>query len=983
MSSSPSADSSHGRTLDDVSNLQPFQYAPLPTSTSIRLIEILPSTTDAIRGRMTTVDLGEQPPYVCLSYTWGSPTTIIEEPAPEPEEYKNPEDFIKLPFVFESKGPSGITIHNTDYAMKYYVERHPWIPQMRLDTAPKEQQPIELDGRLIYVQENLYCFLKEYVYWKHGLQNRPKPENGEEADGDQRELFMNPLWIDALCINQEDLDERASQVQLMKSIFRGAKRVLAWLGPPDGLTEDAITGLGILYMSDLGTCEGGRTLSDIPGMDLVHWFAVFAFFQRTWFRRAWVTQEAASWRQNVITVIHGGRLLPWEWICMISEMLKKSGLQQELLKFGYNFLDGEPLSDNVRQLRKLSTFGDEVSEDVNTDDFINIHGRASEGMDGLSFTNAIWSLMFRLRKDGERMYMEVPPLLRVLGLFRGTDATDPRDKVFAFLNIASDADQLALVPDYKASVQSVFRKTAEAILRTTKSLSIFSQIQEPCDTQIPHLPGWVPDFSARLSCTPLDTGDDDVPFHSSGPDSEVWFEIHADDTIEVETIELDFIMTSEMAGDNAEDLLLCVLKSMLRVPHRYPIGRFEIQQVGVPAEDQNVSQQAEPTSSQDAQASTDVVLPRKDTQGFHSELPGPNTVKSLQEPTLHQPISQNKQPVYSNSVNDDSVILSEGGTVGAKADQSLNDIGSETPHPNSSEDAIEEAQESNLSGRQTPYEIRPVTRIEAMWRTLVGDMLPSSRIGFNPDPRKLMTHPAPPSLGYGFSNWIEAGILEMWYLCQNFGADSQVTGAAWRRVLTTLSAYAAIYRERHIPLTRETIEFSLEADTIEDLAAQEDEEESWVGFALSSHKFFPLASRLRRLLNGTKPAGDLRGYDGDPQAAINGQWREHALKNFTKEEREYIDSFEKRMKIMLTGRRLFTTRSGLLGIGPRSLFQETNCVYQVHIMKGAKLPYVLASYDDGTYRLIGEAYVHGVMNGELLKHMSNLPWCKYQRIRLR
>ncbi|KAF4921962.1 Heterokaryon incompatibility protein 6, OR allele [Colletotrichum viniferum] len=982
MSSSPSAHSPLGRTLDDMSNLQPFQYAPLPTSTSIRLIEILPSTTDAIRCRMTTVDLGEQPPYVCLSYTWGSPTTIIEEPAPEPEEYRNAEDFIKLPFVFESKGPSGITIHNTDYAMKYYVERHPWIPRMRLDTAPKEQQPIEVNGRLIYVQENLYCFLKEYVSWKHGLQNRSKSENREDGDENQRELFMNPLWIDALSINQDDLDERASQVQLMRSIFRGAKRVLAWLGPPDGLTEDAIAGLGILYMSDLGTCERGMTLSDILGMDLVHWFAVFAFFQRSWFRRAWVTQEAASWRQNVITIIHGGHLLPWEWICAISEMLKKSGLQQELLKFGYNFLNGEPLSDNVRQLRKLSAFGDGVSEDVNTDDFVNIHGRASEGMDGLSFTNAIWSLVFRLRKDGERIYMEVPPLLRVLDLFRGTDATDPRDKVFAFLNIASDADQLSLVPDYMVSVQSVFRKAAEAILRTTKSLSIFSQVQEPCDTQIPHLPGWVPDFSARLSCTPLDTGDDDVPFCASGPDSEAWYDIHDDDTIEVETIEVDFIMTSDMAGDNAEDLLLCVLKSMLRVPHQYPIGRFEIQQVDAHAEDQIGSQQADPTSSLKTQASPDVVSPRKNTQEVHSELLDPRIVeKLLQDPSLHQLISQNKQPVYSNSVDEDSVFLSEGVAVDAKAEQY--DIAIETPETDSSEDAIEEARESNLRGRQTPYEIRPVTRIEAMWRTLVGDMLPSSRIGFNPDPRKLMTHPAPPSLGYGFSSWIEAGILEMWYLCQNFGADSQVTGAAWRRVLTTLSAYAAIYRERHIPLTRETIEFSLEADTIEDLAAQEDEEESWAGFALSSHKFFPLASRLRRLLNGTKPAGDLRGYDGDPQAAINGQWREHVLKNFTKEEREDIDSFEKRMKIMLTGRRLFTTRSGLLGIGPRSLFQETNCVYQVHIMKGAKVPYVLASYDDGTYRLIGEAYVHGVMNGELLKHMSNLPWCKYQRIRLR
>ncbi|KAK2730428.1 ankyrin and het domain-containing protein [Colletotrichum kahawae] len=963
MSSSQSANSPPGQTLDDISNLQHFQYAPLPTSTSIRLIEILPSTTEVIRCKMTTADLGEQPQYVCLSYTWGSPTTIIGEPAPEPEEYKNPEDFIKLPFVFESKGPSGITIHNTDYAMKYYVERHPWIPRMRLDTAPKEQQPIELDGRLIYVQDNLHCFLKDYVYRKHRLQNKPRPENGDDQYEDQREIFMNPLWIDALCINQADLDERASQVRLMRSIFRGAKRVLAWLGPPDGLTEDAIAGLGILYMSDLGSSEGGMTLSDIPGMDLVHWFAVFALFQRSWFRRAWVTQEAASWRQKVITIIHGGRLIPWEWICMISEMLKKSGLQQELLKFGYNFLDGEPLSDNVRQLRKLSAFGDGVSEDVNTNDFVNIHGKASEGMDGLSFTNAIWSLVFRLRKDGERIYMEVPPLLRVLNLFRGTDATDPRDKVFAFLNIASDADQLSLVPDYKASVQSVFRKTAEAILRTTKSLSIFSQVQEPCDTQIPHLPGWVPDFSAGLSCAPLDTGDDDVPFCASGPDSEAWYEIHDDGTIEVETIELDFIMTSEMAGDNAEDLLLCVLKSMLRVPHQYPIGRFAKQHVDLPAVDQNVSEEAEPTL-------------------------------------------QTKQPFHSNSVDEDSAILGEGDNVDAEAGQDLDHISVEITDDISSEDdgldsedfsagrieyrtenapltsSIDEFRDSEMSGKRTPYETRPVTRIEAMWRTLVGDMLPSSRIGFNPDPKKLMTHPAPPSLGYGFSSWIEAGVLEMWYLCQNFGTDSQVTGAAWRRVVTTFSAYAAIYRERHIPLTRETVEFSLEADTTEELAAKEEEEENWVGFVLSGHKFFPLASRLRRLLNGPKPAGDIGGYDGDPQAAINGQWREHALGNFTGEEREDMDSFEKRMKIMLKGRRLFTTRSGLLGVGPRSLFHETNCVYQVHIMKGAKGPYVLASYDDGTYRLIGEAYVHGVMNGELLKHMSDLPWCKYERIRL-
>jgi hypothetical protein len=39
------------------------------------------------------------------------------------------------------------------------------------------------------------------------------------------------LWADALCINQEDLLERAHQVNIMKNIFQRASRVLIWLGP--------------------------------------------------------------------------------------------------------------------------------------------------------------------------------------------------------------------------------------------------------------------------------------------------------------------------------------------------------------------------------------------------------------------------------------------------------------------------------------------------------------------------------------------------------------------------------------------------------------------------------------------------------------------------------------------------------------------------------------------------------------------------------
>ena len=39
------------------------------------------------------------------------------------------------------------------------------------------------------------------------------------------------LWIDALCINQQDLDERSAQIQRMGDIYSKASRVVIWLGP--------------------------------------------------------------------------------------------------------------------------------------------------------------------------------------------------------------------------------------------------------------------------------------------------------------------------------------------------------------------------------------------------------------------------------------------------------------------------------------------------------------------------------------------------------------------------------------------------------------------------------------------------------------------------------------------------------------------------------------------------------------------------------
>ena len=38
------------------------------------------------------------------------------------------------------------------------------------------------------------------------------------------------LWVDQICINQENLEERSQQVQFMNTIYRKATRVLVWHG---------------------------------------------------------------------------------------------------------------------------------------------------------------------------------------------------------------------------------------------------------------------------------------------------------------------------------------------------------------------------------------------------------------------------------------------------------------------------------------------------------------------------------------------------------------------------------------------------------------------------------------------------------------------------------------------------------------------------------------------------------------------------------
>ncbi|KAF8849376.1 hypothetical protein BDZ45DRAFT_559196, partial [Acephala macrosclerotiorum] len=73
-------------------------------------------------------------------------------------------------------------------------------------------RPIYVDGRRLSVKPNLKAALLEF------RRQPPQPVL---------------LWIDGICINQKDTDERDSQVQIMAKIYAKADYLVVWLGVGD------------------------------------------------------------------------------------------------------------------------------------------------------------------------------------------------------------------------------------------------------------------------------------------------------------------------------------------------------------------------------------------------------------------------------------------------------------------------------------------------------------------------------------------------------------------------------------------------------------------------------------------------------------------------------------------------------------------------------------------------------------------------------
>ncbi|KAE8149489.1 heterokaryon incompatibility protein-domain-containing protein [Aspergillus avenaceus] len=122
------------------------------------------------------------------------------------------------------------------------------------------------------------------------------------------------LWIDAVCINQKDTDEKNRQIPLMRMIYAQARRVIVWLGEACEDSDDALEAIDRFGReSQRESIEGGREKVRDACQKLL---------RRVWFRRIWVLQEVGVCQ--CISIMCGSVQIPGHIFCEGLSRLKVS-----------------------------------------------------------------------------------------------------------------------------------------------------------------------------------------------------------------------------------------------------------------------------------------------------------------------------------------------------------------------------------------------------------------------------------------------------------------------------------------------------------------------------------------------------------------------------------------------------------------------------------------------------------------------------------
>jgi hypothetical protein len=298
--------------------------------------------------------------------------------------------------------------------------------------APEPKTLIKLNSVAFGVSRNLYLALKHLLQTELLLFRK-------------LDLPTHRLWIDAICIDQSNLEERSRQVSLMSPIYKRAMNVVIWLGEPwedYDLAADFLKNLHFNPALSPSIKVKGKSIDSVKVQD-----ALKKFFSFPWWTRAWTVQE---WVLAQRTVFHCGRYL----------------------------LDGHIVRQSVRHYFH--------------------HQQACCVEHNNPVQNNLFNILIVMEKlEYIRLLLDNVSFPYVINHFRARRATNMRDKIYGMLGLATGDYKNLAKPNYSHSTEQVFEASALAMIKRTRNLEVLSHIATFGQQNL-KLPSFVPDWTAEV-----------------------------------------------------------------------------------------------------------------------------------------------------------------------------------------------------------------------------------------------------------------------------------------------------------------------------------------------------------------------------------------------------------------------------------------------------------------------------------------------------
>jgi hypothetical protein len=267
------------------------------------------------------------------------------------------------------------------------------------------------------------------------------------------------LWIDAICINQDNLDERASQVKLMGTIYRKASSVRVWLGlDHDGDNE------AVAILKAMRSTQGVQETLGIRDDARDRMAQVQRFFERSWWERLWVVQEVALGQHIVFQ--QGSKEL--EYKELLTSYRTSDAYFREHLK-GYSY----------------GAYSSGAEKFMEIFESVNVLNQIRE-LCGVCLTTG----------DKTRVRESTMTWATAANLLRNRKASVDRDRLYALYGLlpSSVVQSPGMEPSYSATTEEAFIDVTYSIMESSRSLMMFNFLYQQRSDESARLPSWVPDW---------------------------------------------------------------------------------------------------------------------------------------------------------------------------------------------------------------------------------------------------------------------------------------------------------------------------------------------------------------------------------------------------------------------------------------------------------------------------------------------------------